>query len=145
MKTVVYYAAPNPKGSSAQIVERLAERFKHALAKGNVAGGNSPPEVADYDLVILVVATYGDQEVQDNMESFITSVRSAWAAKPYVVCELGNYYGYDDYTFGSGAIIDGYLQQQGAIRKWALASIDTLPQIDWKAVDKWIDRLNNAL
>jgi flavodoxin len=142
MKASVYYVAQNPNSSSAQIVKRMKERLLFPIAAVNlVASERNEGELEEADVALFITATYGDQELQDDMERFLVSTRIS-ASVRYVICEIGNYYGYDDYRFGSGDLTDRILAAKGARRQMSVASIDSLPKLDWKGIDQWIDLLN---
>lgn len=143
MIAAVYYVAQNSGASSARLVSKLSENFCMELEKKNLAELKlSFSDTAKYDMVLIIAPTYGDQELQDTMEEFLLSLNAEKTSVKYIICEIGNYYGYDDYTFGSGQIIDKYLKQFGAEKLMDVESIDSLPQIDWNAANKWIDKLN---
>jgi len=145
MKASVYYVASNQSCASARIVDRMAEKLHFPMECVNlVASERRDGELAKADVVIFVAPTYGDQELQADMERFLVSTRITPEVR-YVVCEIGNYYGYDDYRFGSGEIIDRLLAAKGATRLMNLASIDTLPRLDWQGIDQWIERVNRTL
>ncbi len=134
MKVVLYYAAVNSVGTSSNIVNRLKEKLNFYVEYRNVVESVDEAEFANYDLIIFLIATYGDQELQENIENFLISIKHDFTGKKFAICELGNYYGYDDFTFGSGFIVENYLLEKNGSQLLPLASIDTLPLLDWKAV-----------
>ena len=141
MKIALYYAALNPKGSSAGIVERLNEKLDLSIDFKNVIDNPNVSDIVNYDFLIFLIATYGDQELQEHIEKFLISIYQDLTGKRFCVCELGNYYGYDDFSFGSGQIIENYLSSRNAQKYMPTSSIDSLPKIDWWAVDYWIGQL----
>jgi flavodoxin len=141
MKIVLYYAALNPNGSSGRIVARLQEKIKMQIDFKNMADQPDPNEIASYDFIIFLVATYGDQELQGDIEKFLVSIEKDLSGKRFSICEMGNYYGYDDYYFGSGQIIQNHLISRHAQRQMRIAPVDSLPKMDWWAVDHWISEL----
>lgn len=145
MKTALYYASFNPKGSSAVIVDRLKEKLLFPVDGKNVVDLPKAEDMANYDFYIFLVATYGDQELQDDIEKYLISIHQDLTGKKFAICELGNYYGYDDYSFGSGKIIESHLVSKNAAARVPIASIDTLPKIDWQAIDRWVIALNQSL
>lgn len=93
-----------------------------------------------YDLVVFVCPTYGDEELPEAMEDFLVSLKTR--SKLYAICELGNYYGYEEKTFGAMKIIKHYLE----LLSWQEAveplSLDSMPHIDWLEVDVWKEKIN---
>jgi len=144
MKVVLYYMATNETGTSGRIVTKLKEELKFAVEYRNIMQAPNISEIATFDIVIFLIATYGDQELQDDIERFLLSINSSIKPGKYATCELGNYYGYEDFTTGAGSIVDNYLSPKGWVCCMPLTSVDTLPLLDWKAVDRWIHILNSA-
>jgi len=145
MKIVFYYAALNPNGSSASIVERIKTKLDIVIDFRNVIEKQNSSDINGYDYIVFLTATYGDQELQDDIEKFVISITQDLTGKKFCVCELGNYYGYEDYFFGSAQIIENYLLSKNCNKHLQITSIDTLPRMDWRAVDHWIDRLGKNL
>lgn len=146
MKIGLYYVAPNPNGTSAQIVKRLQEKLVFPVTPQNISDAAvSPSAVTSFDMVFFLTATYGDQELNDAVEEFVLRMDTDLSKVKYLVCEVGNYYGYDDYTFGSGMIIERFLDGRKAKRVMKTNSVDSLPRIDWKQVDAWIELLNQKI
>lgn len=95
------------------------------------------------DVVVFICPTYGDEELPHAMEDFLTNIQIE--SKNYVVCETGNYYGYDDFQFGASRIIEGYLNGLGWKKFYPSFSVDALPTIDWEPFDIWKRGLENEL
>lgn len=95
------------------------------------------------DIVLFLCPTYGDEELPHEMEDFLLSLKIR--NKSYVVCELGNYYGYDDFTFGAKKIIEEHLNSLGWDKFYNGISLDSLPKIDWDCFFKWKKGLDHAL
>ena len=87
------------------------------------------------DVVLFLCPTYGDEELPHDMEDFLLSMTEK--NRKYVVCELGNYYGYDDFQFGASTIIEGCLNNLGWQKFYSSYSMDSLPTIDWEPFLKW--------
>jgi flavodoxin len=96
----------------------------------------------DEDIILFICPTYGDEELHPAMENFLISITEK---KSYVICELGNYYGYDDFSFGAKKIIESHLKQLGWSEFFPSLSLDSMPSIDWKTFNIWKDKLENAL
>jgi flavodoxin len=145
MKALLYYAAPTPTGASARVAAKLMERLSPGVtAKNIITDKATPDELEAHELVLLITATYGDQELHDNMEELLIAIAKGIEGKRYIICEIGNYYGYDDYTFGAARIIDSCLKASGGIRSMKFASIDSLPKLDLVAMDKWVEQVKNT-
>lgn len=95
------------------------------------------------DIVLFMCPTYGDEELPHAMEDFLTNLTVE--NKSYVICELGNYYGYDDFEFGSKKIIEYNLKNLKWTKFYKGLSLDSMPNVDWKTFNKWKEGLENAL
>ena len=129
MNTLVLY--DTVRGKSRKVARRLG--FNMASITDN--------ECLDrYGLVIFVCPTYGDEELPGPMEDFLVSldIRS----KSYAICELGNYYGYEDKTFGAMKIIKHHLELLDWCEVVEPLSLDSMPHIDWTEVDVWKEKIN---
>jgi flavodoxin len=145
MKTIVVYAAANPNGSSAKVVEELRQLLEFPFEAVNVANSPATVPLPPFDLLLMVIATYGDQELLDVVEEFITTRTAELKNKAYSVCELGNYYGYDDFEFGAKQIVEFQLNGLGAFLFCPGVSADSLPKLDWRAVKAWGRNLNQTV
>jgi flavodoxin len=116
------------------VVDRLPFWFKFPYTVSHIS-------VADLsDLVIIFCPTYGDEELPLGMEDFLLELRVS--PKKFVICELGNYYGYDNYQFGALKIIKGHLMGLGWEEFFKPLSLDSLPQVNWEALEKWAKEFN---
>lgn len=97
----------------------------------------------DEDVILFVCPTYGDEELPPAMEQFLMSIKEQ--DKQYVICELGNYYGYDDFRFGALKIIDAHLKNLGWREFFPALSLDSMPYIDWDTFNRWKEELDHAL
>lgn len=97
----------------------------------------------DADVVLFICPTYGDEELPHDMEDFLLNLKPE--KRYYVVCETGNYYGYDDFRFGASKIIEGHLNNLGWEKFYPSFSLDSLPTIDWEPFEEWKKGLQNAL
>jgi flavodoxin I len=133
MRNILIYSSKH--GRTKKVVEAFLSRFKinsHNVAEGNI-------DLNDYDLILIFSPTYGDGEVEEQMEDFLMDLDVH--NKKFAVCELGNYYGYDDYEFGAAKIIITHLKSL----KWEIIyptlSLDSMPTINWPAFDAWKEGL----
>lgn len=99
--------------------------------------------MTDYEFVIVVCPTYGDDELPQAMEDYLQ--RLTVTGKKYTICELGNYYGYDSFHFGAAKIINKVLEGKGWVKSFPGLSLDSLPQIDWPVFDAWKGKLYEQL
>lgn len=117
-------------------------RTKKVANKFNLDKFRIPKEIPneDYDLYIFLCPTYGDEELPLPMEDFLINLKLK--NKKYCVCELGNYYGYDDYEFGAYKLIKFMLNKLNWQEFYNPLSLDSMPNINWKSFDCWITNLN---
>jgi hypothetical protein len=122
---------------------------KIALHIGNRIGAPVVNFVASPDApmashLVMVAANHGDAEVPEDIEKFLQ--RRGSEIDRWVVLEIGNYYGFDDWSYGARERIALYLD---SIRKGGEvvpgAGIDTLPHIDWVTLDRWCDTIRSVV
>ena len=132
MKAVVIY--DSKAGNTRRVVKRFGLPYFHV---------SEFPDLSDSDVVVFFCPTYGDEELPEEMEDYIVSldVRD----KKFVVCELGNYYGYDDLEFGALKIIKHSLLNLGWEEFGCSLSLDSLPKINWLAFDAWSHQTKKLL
>lgn len=96
------------------------------------------------DVVLFLCPTYGDEELPEDMENFIINLKIK--NKLFVICELGNYYGYDTFEFGAKKIIKNKLKTLGWKQFYKNYSLDSFPKINnFENFNKWKCGLENAL
>ena len=144
MKTIVVYAAVGPQGSSAKIVAALPTLVTFPFEAINVLPDPLNVPLPDFDRALWVVATYGDQELLDQVENFLLARGPEFSGSKFSICELGNYYGYDDFEFGAKHIIESRLRELGCAELSPGVSVDSLPKLDWRAVNAWCRQLNES-
>jgi flavodoxin len=106
---------------------------------------DDPGLLRQYDLLLFLASTWGDGELQIDMEHFFARQRIDLSGKLYAICELGNYYGYDDFEFGALRIMQYHLQQWGAEEFVEPFCMDSLPRKDWDGFARWCNLLNRAV
>lgn len=116
---------------------------KVALAISNLAQQVSKQTKICADIVVFVCPTYGDEELPHNMEDFLQALEVK--DKKYVICELGNYYGFENFEFGAAKIIEWELNRRGWKKFFPSFSLDSLPEIDWEPWEKWKKELQDVL
>jgi len=97
-----------------------------------------------YDVFLFFCPTYGNEELQQDMERFIIDFKLDMSSKYYAICELGNYYGYEA-DFGAMKIIRHHLEKLCGKELVSPLSMDSLPKKDWKAFATWCGKLNDTL
>lgn len=128
----------------AQVVyDTLHGKSEKVASKFNFEVSNCKNAILFADVVIFICPTYGDEELPHMMEDYLLSINSN--PRYFVVCELGNYYGYDDFTFGAKKIIESYLINIGWKKFFKGLSLDSIPTIDWQIFFKWKEELEYAL
>jgi flavodoxin len=143
MKTIILYGST--RGSTERVVEALSKYLTFYYEIKNVKSLQSSEILNQYDLLIFFSPTYGDEELQDDMEKFLSICNNDLSNKFYAICELGNYYGYDDFSFGAMKIIRRKLDALNAKQLIQPLSMDSLPKKDWNALEKWCQLLNEKL
>ncbi len=142
MKTVVLYASNY--GSTRRVVQRLAETVKFSFDCFDVKNLTDASSMDKYDVFLFFCPTYGNEELQQDMERFIIDFKLDMSNKYYAICELGNYYGYED-DFGAMKIIRHHLEKLCGKELVGPLSMDSLPKKDWKAFATWCGKLNDTL
>lgn len=116
--------------------KKVAQRF------GECHDAETHP-LLDEDVILFICPTYGDEELPLTMENFLCSIIDT--EKMFVICELGNYYGYDDFNFGALRIIESHLENLGWREFFPSISLDSMPSIDWETFENWKVKLHHAL
>jgi hypothetical protein len=138
---VVYAGGAN--GRTHSVVQAASQRFRFPHRAVAAAAADPARDVAPSDLLILFSPTYGDEELHADMEAFLVGL--AGAPRRFVLCELGNYYGYEEPDFGASRIMRSHLESRGWTEAAAALSLDSLPEVDWPELERWADGLNAAL
>ena len=143
MNAVVLYGSS--RGSTRQVVARLSGYFNFPFQAFDVKQIVDIHSLKAYDLFLVFSPTYGDAELQPDMEQFIARFDLTLADKYYAICELGNYYGYDDFEFGAMKIIRYHLDKLRGNELINPLSMDSLPKKDWEALAAWCKRVNDIV
>lgn len=143
MKSLVVYGST--WGSTKKVVQRLPEWLSFPVEIVNVNSLVNDESFKEYDLLMFFSSTSGDQELQADMEKFLLQNALKLSGKPYAVCELGNYFGYDDFEFGAECIISYFLRVGGGTELIPPFAMDTFPNRDWKGLARWCSILNEKV
>ena len=92
------------------------------------------PDISAYDTVLLVLSNVGDEELPQPMEDYLFALKDR--DKKYLVCELGNYFGFEAYC-GCKKVAFKILDDLGWSRV-SDVSIDSLPDLDTDSLDEWL-------
>jgi flavodoxin len=139
-KYLVVFAS---KGRSAKTV---AQRTAHYLNLDN----NQTIDVThnvhlltskQFQHLICVSPTYGDEELEEGMENFlIANDWTPYCGHSFSVIELGLYRGYDSPLLGAAKIIQTYLSNNGLIHTTGTLSLDSVPTPNEALLDQWLTK-----
>jgi len=101
--------------------------------------------LAPYNVCLFFASTWGDGELQEDMESLFVRFKLDLTGKHFAVCELGNYYGYDDFEFGALHIMQHFLDASGGVELVEPFCMDSLPKKDWLGFESWSAGLQQKL
>jgi flavodoxin len=125
------------RGLTRQVAGQIVQNLRHPT---DLFEASAARDLEAFRTLILVAPTHGDAELHDDMESFLQ--RLTLRGRRYVLCELGNYYGYDEPGFGSVRIMRARLNALDWSEAFPSLSLDALPELDWPDLAAWIERLN---
>ena len=143
MKALVIYGST--WGNTKTVVGRLPTLLSFSFDVIDVKALNDADVFRKYDLLIFFASTAGDQELQVDMERFLARVTVQLQGKHYVICELGNYFGYADFEFGAEKILHHVLNECGGTEFLEPFAMDAFPRKDWKGLTRWCSLLNQKV
>ena len=79
------------------------------------------------------------------MENFLRHFELDMTGKRFAICELGNYYGYNDFSFGAMRIIREHLLELHGEELCELLSLDSMPKMSLEHLLRWVELLNSKL
>ena len=126
MNILVLYASSH--GRTRQVVFRFAEQLPLPCAIHNVKDDGSSKLILACELLVCFCPTYGDEELQDDMERFLECNLTEVEGKRFVICELGNYYGYDDFSFGALHVLRKAFLELKGVEFFEPLSLDSFPE-----------------
>lgn len=139
---VVLYASSH--GSTRRVVKRLGDLVECPFDSFDVKTLNDTSGLDKYTVFLFFSPTYGNEELQLDMERFVINFKLDMSGKHYAICELGNYYGYEN-DFGAMRIMRFHLKQLRGHELISPLSMDSLPLKDWRALSTWCGKLNQCL
>lgn len=143
MKSALIYASTH--GRTVQVVDRLLARLEVKPEVFRIQKGAIPTGLEKFDLLLFICPTYGLEELQEEMEEFILHWHPDLHARHFAVCELGNYYGYESFSFGALRILRDRLLGLGGTEWCQGLSLDAFPRVAWSQLDRWAALLNETL
>lgn len=133
------------RGNTRKVAERLRDALTHPVTLIRADELHDAKQLNSFTVVLFFASTWGDGELQQDMESLLLRMPLRLDGKRYAVCELGNYYGYDDFEFGALRILQHFLNASGGIELLPPFSMDSLPTKDWLGLQRWTAELEQAL
>lgn len=132
-------------GHTRRVVAAVAARLTVPVAVIDVAAAPESRSWAAHDPLVFFCPTYGDEELEPSMEAFLLRHGDGLAGSAFAVCELGNYYGYDDFSFGALHIVRRLLLARGGREVCPPLSLDSLPRLDEAQLESWTGVLDAGL
>lgn len=96
------------------------------------------PNLEEFGTIIIVASNMGDEEISQPMEDYLFAIKDR--EKEYFICELGNYFGLEEYC-GCKKVIFQILDILNW-KKLSDISLDSFPNLDIEKLESWI---KNAL
>jgi flavodoxin len=143
MKALIIYGST--RGNTRVVATRMPKNLHFDADVLPVNSLQDANVLRQYDLLLFLASTWGDGESQIDMERFFVRHRIDLSGTHYAICELGNYYGYDDFEFGALRIMRHQLQQWGGREFIEPFCMDSLPRKDWAGFARWCNLLNRAV
>lgn len=141
MKALILYGSNH--GSTKRIVEKLIDYLKFPFDIINVKDFTDYELLKQYNLLLFFAPTYGDEELQQDMEDFLVAFPYSLSNHQVAVCEIGNYEGYDLFSFGASKIMDYHMEKLNAHEIVPSLSMDSLPKKDWNILERWCNLIND--
>jgi flavodoxin len=143
MKIAILYGSTH--GKTSKVVTKVVEHLSLPADVFNVRSIESSAALADYDLFLFFSPTYGDEELQTDMEEFLLRCEFNLSGKHFAICELGSYYGYEDFSFGAMRLLRAHLLQWNGLELCEPLSLDSFPKVNWEHLLNWVDYLNGKI
>ena len=133
------------RGNTKLVASRLADYVDFPFSVFDASQIVEPLFFNQYSSYLFFASTWGDGELQEDMESLFMRLNPDLTGKFYGICELGNYYGYDDFEFGALRIMSHFLTLSGGIELIEPFCMDSLPRKDWEGFERWCVKLVDAV
>lgn len=143
MKLAILYGSTH--GKTSKVVTEVVEHLSMPVDVFNVRSVKASTQLADYDLLLFFSPTYGDEELQVDMEEFVLRNPLDLTGKHFAICELGSYYGYEDFSFGAMKILREHLLSWKGTELCEPLSLDSFPRVNREHLLNWVDYLNGKI
>ena len=143
MKAALLYASEH--GKTRKVVAEVLKQLRLAPDVFDVKNISGQEVLTQYDLLLFFCPTYGDEELQVDMENFLQHFELDMTGKRFAICELGNYYGYNDFSFGAMRIIREHLLELHGEELCEPLSLDSMPKMSLEHLLRWVELLNSKL
>jgi flavodoxin len=143
MKAALLFSSRH--GRTRKVVDSAMRQLSLSPDVFDVGAGSVHEKLRDYELLLFFAPTYGDEELEQDMEAFLAGLTQDLSGKRFVICELGNYYGYEDFSFGAMRILRRRLLELNGRELCAPLSLDSFPRLDWSQFDRWVASVNRSL
>jgi flavodoxin len=112
---------------------RIAAEFLANQLKCEAVSVAKVPCIESYEPIVFVVPNIGDEELPQPMEDYLFHMKTR--GKKYYICELGNYFGFENYN-GCKKVAIKLLAKLDWI-KISDVSIDSMPKLDISSLESW--------
>jgi flavodoxin len=143
MNSVLLYASRH--GRTRKVAAEAAEHLSPRPEVFQVRELEGLDFLGAYELFLFFCPTYGDEELQEDLEYFFLRGDLNLAGKHYAICELGSYYGYDDFSFGAMRILRKLLREKKALELCQPLSLDSFPRTHSGHLLDWVGYVNASL
>lgn len=143
MKLALIYSTQH--GRTRRVVNEVLKQLAVHPVVFELPANTSNLKLLDYDVLMFFAPTYGDEELEAVMEDYFQDLQCDLAGRRFVICELGNYYGYDDFSFGGLHIMRRRLLELNGQEFAPHLSLDSFPRLNWDHVRDWVLVLNRCL
>jgi flavodoxin len=143
MRIALVYGSTH--GKTAKVVADVHGQLNAAADVFNASDVTCPASLCNYDLLLFFCPTYGDEELQQDMEQLLLTFSVDLGGRYFAVCELGSYYGYDDFSFGAMRMIRRHLLNLNAQELCEPLSLDSFPRMSREHLLDWVDYLNGKI
>lgn len=130
------------RGNTKLVADRVRSMLDFPIVLVDAKNVEDAALFDNYDPLLFFASTWGDGELQIDMEDLLFKFTLNLKGKKYAICELGNYYGYDDFEFGAMRIMRHCLVHAGADELIESFSMDSLPHKDWSGLQRWCNAMN---
>lgn len=132
-------------GTTRRLAHRVATLFGEFPVR-NVTEIERAEDLAGVGALIMLCPTYGDSELEESFELFLTRVE--WPrleGVSYAFCEVGIYTGYEDFGHGIAPIVDKVLGSAGLVQVAPALALDAVPVTEWALVESWVKAIQHRL